>query len=558
MLDLDVDQIFADLEEEGSREARLLAELARILPGVGFELRAVDGRVFSPPGQGAGPAEEGAVRLPVAGLGAVLTCRLPDPWRNRDAEPLLLAALGAVVDLALTRTRADDLKIENDQLLRQIEVLKTQHFEMVENNHRQYLVIQEKDRDYAKNLEAEIAQRTVELRQANQKLQEASRLKSEFLANMSHELRTPMNAIIGFSELLCDATLPPEQADYARTIKQSGDGLLSLINDILDFSKIEAGRLDILREPFSLADLVCNVEAMFQKTARDKGVAFRCQLAPGLPAEVVGDGHRIKQVLINLAGNAMKFTPAGEVAIEVDTLAGDRIRFLVRDTGIGIPFDKQAAIFEKFTQADGSITRNYGGTGLGLAITCQLVGLMGGNVTMASEVGQGSVFGFTLPLPPAAAPRTAKAETAPAAASLARLGLRVLLVEDNPVNQKLAMVLLKREGCEVTLAEDGVKALEALAGQEFDLILMDLQMPNLDGLEATRRIRALEAGPGRADYQGLAGRRGPVIIVGLSAHARPEDALEAQGAGMDDFLVKPIVRDRLTAVLARARKEKGA
>ncbi|MDP2104784.1 MAG: response regulator, partial [Desulfobulbaceae bacterium] len=261
------------------------------------------------------------------------------------------------------------------------------------------------------------------------------------------------------------------------------------------------------------------------------------------------------QVLINLAGNAMKFTKEGEVAIVISLVQAQeqvKVRFLVFDTGIGIPFDKQSAIFEKFTQADGSITRNYGGTGLGLAITCQLVGLMGGNVTLCSEVGVGSIFGFVLPF--VVAEQTVAKQGAVAPQELSDgVVLRILLVEDNVVNQKLATILIKREGCEVVVAGDGVKALEALQVQEFDLILMDLQMPNMDGMEATRRIRALEACEERNSYLGLKERLSPVPIVGLSAHARKEDADEAKGAGMNDFLTKPIVRAKLVEVIRQIK-----
>jgi signal transduction histidine kinase len=576
MLDDDVDGIFGELEEQGSREQEFVDMLAQVLPSANLELHTHGGQVYcargsSSPREGVGallraqirglgviPAGQtvaGACPVVVDELDAVVLCWLPEAMDHCATEPFVVEAVRAAVEQVRAAMVADKIQIENEQLARQITALKTQHFEMVENNHRQYLLIQEKDRDYAKNLEAEIAQRTVELRRANAELKEASRLKSEFLANMSHELRTPMNAIIGFSDLLCEAHLPPEQADYARTIKQSGDGLLTLINDILDFSKIEAGKLDIVSEPFRLPDMVKNVVAMFVKGAQDKGVTFRYEIDPGVPEELIGDGHRLKQVVVNLAGNALKFTKTGEVAIQVGWLAGlapPRLRILVSDTGIGIPWDKQAAIFEKFTQADGSITRNYGGTGLGLTITCQLVGLMGGNVTLCSEEGKGSTFGFTVPVQVAEATTVVQA---PAAATPTTGGpcLRVLLVEDNLVNQKLAQVLIKREGCEVAVAGDGVKALAALEEGVFDLILMDLQMPNMDGLEATRRIRALEAATDKGGCRGLQQRSVPIPIVGLSAHARKEDADEARGVGMNDFMTKPIIKAKLVEVIQRVK-----
>ena len=579
LADTDLDTIFEELEDKDARELKFMGLLAIALPSAYFELHKSGGQVFCAQGQTKPkvvvadaildqirrqgimpehPSLVGVCPVPINELDAVLLCWLPKGMTAAAADPFVLELVGAAIGQVRAKMAADALQIENEQLNKQIGALKTQHFEMVENNHRQYVLIQKKDQDYTKDLEAEIAQRTVELRRANQELKEASRLKSEFLANMSHELRTPMNAIIGFSDLLSESALTPEQADYARTIKQSGDGLLDLINDILDFSKIEAGKLDIAEEPFFLPDIVKNVAAMFTKVAKNKGVSFSYTIAPEVPRQLIGDGHRLKQVLINLAGNALKFTKEGGVAIQINLTHAQNgirvLRFLVSDTGIGIPFDKQAAIFEKFTQADGSITRNYGGTGLGLAITCQLVSLMGGNVALCSEVGKGSTFGFSLPLQVPAQEVAQLPATSAAPPIAGGPGLRILLVEDNPVNQKLAAVLIKREGCEVTVAGDGLLALETLKKQAFDLILMDLQMPNMDGIEATRRIRSLEVeDAGKEHYHGLRGRTAPLPIVGLSAHARKEDADEAKAAGMNDFLTKPIVKAKLVELITRLK-----
>ena len=410
-----------------------------------------------------------------------------------------------------------------------------------------------REAEYSRALEQQVNDRTRELEARNEKLEELSRAKSEFLAQMSHEIRTPMNGVLGMTELLLGTELREDQRGFARTIYSSAESLLAIINDILDVSKIEAGKLDVERVEFNIEVLVDETMALLAASARDKGLDFLCRMSLADNARVMGDPLRLRQILVNLLANAVKFTDEGQVVLHCSRqgVEGNSVvyHFEVRDTGVGISPDKHQQIFEAFSQEDGSTTRRFGGTGLGLAICKQLVALMDGTIGVDSKPGEGSTFWFTIQLE--LADGDADEAVADSRGSLhhslrratdasrERLDGRVLLVEDTPVNQTVAAAMLRKLGCYVEVVTDGAGAVERASGPGIDLILMDCQMPGMDGFEATRLIRGNEP----------AGEHTP--IVALTANALAGDRERCLAAGMDDYLAKPFTLKELAATLSR-------
>jgi signal transduction histidine kinase/ActR/RegA family two-component response regulator len=382
------------------------------------------------------------------------------------------------------------------------------------------------------NKERELRLRADALQGAHAEVKAANKAKSEFLANMSHEIRTPMNGVIGLTSLMCETELTEIQQDYLTDIKASGDSLLQIINEILDFSKIESGHFELEQIPVNLPEAISSATSPLQSVADERGNTIEIDLDDKLPKWVMTDSLRLWQVLNNLAGNALKFTENGTVTIKLRLQSQigphPRVRFEVIDTGIGIPDENLAHIFEAFKQADGSTTRRFGGSGLGLTISTRIIRLMGGQIEVRSTEGEGSNFFFTVPLPVAEAPVEEPSDNLDDSTTLPLDGMSLLLVEDNPVNQKLAYRILKKAGAQVTLANNGQEAVDACLDNIFNVILMDVQMPVMDGFVATAKIRANEA------------ENQHVPIVALTAHALPGYREKCIAAGMDDFVTKPL------------------